>query len=145
MCCFFFFKQKTAYEMRISDWSSDVCSSDLVVLTRAFTSLGHELGLDWAQANAARITSGDPWERLLLAGLARDFQQLRLEFLGRTEGLDPQKLVNDWLIANWAQIDQLKRLVARARRAPTPHAAMLAQIAGQSSEERRAGKECGRK
>src|SRR3546814_1480567 len=27
---FFFFKQKTAYEMRISDWSSDVCSSDLV-------------------------------------------------------------------------------------------------------------------
>src|SRR3546814_2146688 len=36
MCCplvvfFFFFKQKTAYEMRISDWSSDVCSSDLAI------------------------------------------------------------------------------------------------------------------
>src|SRR3546814_5002785 len=35
-CCFlyflfFFFKQKTAYEMRISDWSSDVCSSDLTL------------------------------------------------------------------------------------------------------------------
>src|SRR3546814_3746446 len=30
ICCFFFFKQKTAYEMRISDWSSDVCSSDLL-------------------------------------------------------------------------------------------------------------------
>src|SRR3546814_9595029 len=29
---FFFFKQKTAYEMRISDWSSDVCSSDLTPL-----------------------------------------------------------------------------------------------------------------
>src|SRR3546814_3637465 len=29
---FFFFKQKTAYEMRISDWSSDVCSSDLTAL-----------------------------------------------------------------------------------------------------------------
>src|SRR3546814_8377503 len=29
LCCFFFFKQMTAYEMRISDWSSDVCSSDL--------------------------------------------------------------------------------------------------------------------
>src|SRR3546814_5038585 len=28
---FFFFKQKTAYEMRISDWSSDVCSSDLMM------------------------------------------------------------------------------------------------------------------
>src|SRR3546814_2768581 len=30
---FFFFKQKTAYEMRISDWSSDVCSSDLLTDT----------------------------------------------------------------------------------------------------------------
>src|SRR3546814_2927069 len=30
--CFFFFKQKTAYEMRISDWSSDVCSSDLTMV-----------------------------------------------------------------------------------------------------------------
>src|SRR3546814_12868618 len=30
LCVFFFFKQKTAYEMRISDWSSDVCSSDLL-------------------------------------------------------------------------------------------------------------------
>src|SRR3546814_3547721 len=29
---FFFFKQKTAYELRISDWSSDVCSSDLLLL-----------------------------------------------------------------------------------------------------------------
>src|SRR3546814_8287278 len=32
MLVFFFFKQKTAYEMRISDWSSDVCSSDLGAL-----------------------------------------------------------------------------------------------------------------
>src|SRR3546814_17685314 len=32
---FFFFKQKTSYEMRISDWSSDVCSSDLVDYTTA--------------------------------------------------------------------------------------------------------------
>src|SRR3546814_5205025 len=31
MSLFFFFKQKTAYELRISDWSSDVCSSDLCI------------------------------------------------------------------------------------------------------------------
>src|SRR3546814_7268375 len=31
LCVVFFFKQKTAYEMRISDWSSDVCSSDLLL------------------------------------------------------------------------------------------------------------------
>src|SRR3546814_16357544 len=38
MLSFFFFKQKTAYEMRISDWSSDVCSSDLAPSQ-------HELGV----------------------------------------------------------------------------------------------------
>src|SRR3546814_17211952 len=36
---FFFFKQKTAYEVRISDWSSDVCSSDLTVSTAIRTGL----------------------------------------------------------------------------------------------------------
>src|SRR3546814_14821118 len=35
MVDFFFFKKKTAYEMRISDWSSDVCSSDLIDFRRA--------------------------------------------------------------------------------------------------------------
>src|SRR3546814_8497056 len=40
-CCFFFFKQKTAYELRISDWSSDVCSSDLPSL---FHAKGHLIG-----------------------------------------------------------------------------------------------------
>src|SRR3546814_6812566 len=34
LVCLFFFKQKTAYEMRISDWSSDVCSSDLALPKR---------------------------------------------------------------------------------------------------------------
>src|SRR3546814_8102662 len=44
MCCvifvFFFFKQKTAYEMRISDWSSDVCSSDLLAAIEHLTQVG---------------------------------------------------------------------------------------------------------
>src|SRR3546814_5349634 len=45
---FFFFKQKTAYEMRISDWSSDVCSSDLIGLdpdSGGFERLGHLAGV----------------------------------------------------------------------------------------------------
>src|SRR3546814_3544121 len=41
MCFFFFFKQKTAYEMRISDWSSDVCSSDLLMLGRMLARARH--------------------------------------------------------------------------------------------------------
>src|SRR3546814_8655197 len=39
---FFFFKQKTAYEMRISDWSSDVCSSDLRIGAHVRRRLGVE-------------------------------------------------------------------------------------------------------
>src|SRR3546814_2888457 len=42
--CFFFFKQKTAYEMRISDWSSDVCSSDLIVLPATTTLERNDIG-----------------------------------------------------------------------------------------------------
>src|SRR3546814_4742701 len=45
-CVFFFFKQKTAYEMRISDWSSDVCSSDLFELHRLAGSVQHAVVLD---------------------------------------------------------------------------------------------------
>src|SRR3546814_18725174 len=45
---FFFFKQKTAYEMRISDWSSDVCSSDL---------LYHLLGTEELSVDTTRSTS----------------------------------------------------------------------------------------
>src|SRR3546814_15850201 len=45
MFLFFFFKQKTAYEVRISDWSSDVCSSDLV-LPRAAALRGRGEGAD---------------------------------------------------------------------------------------------------
>src|SRR3546814_3189361 len=47
LCLVCFFKQKTAYEMRISDWSSDVCSSDLI--RRAF------LRGDWPDATAHQI------------------------------------------------------------------------------------------
>src|SRR3546814_2781386 len=45
----FFFKQKTAYEMRISDWSSDVCSSDLLLKNAlAQVELADRLGYDYA-------------------------------------------------------------------------------------------------
>src|SRR3546814_7117263 len=43
---FFFFKQKTAYEMRISDWSSDVCSSDLAAEAAAMV---HEQIRNWRE------------------------------------------------------------------------------------------------
>src|SRR3546814_14638937 len=57
---FFFFKQKTAYEMRISDWSSDVCSSDLPLTGALFDYFG---GLDDLAAGRVRFI-GDPLQRI---------------------------------------------------------------------------------
>ncbi|MFW2853255.1 NAD-glutamate dehydrogenase [Sphingomonas sp. TX0543] len=111
---------------------SDRLRLDETKVARAFTGLGQALGLDWAQTNAARIIPSDPWERLLIAGLARDFQQLRFDFLGRAGKGDPGKLVDEWLGANGARVAQFKALVDRARHAPALNAAMLAQIAGQA-------------
>src|SRR3546814_3922855 len=68
---FFFFKQKTAYEMRISDWSSDVCSSDLAVraeterqaaesgIAEAGRAYCAVLGADAGEAAAAAIARHD--------------------------------------------------------------------------------------
>src|SRR3546814_13746228 len=52
---FFFFKQKTAYEMRISDWSSDVCSSDL----KGLHHLGQRDRDDQRQRRRRRIAGGE--------------------------------------------------------------------------------------
>src|SRR3546814_13684438 len=49
---FFFFKQKTAYEMRISDWSSDVCSSDLRRARQATESASNSMTTSSATASA---------------------------------------------------------------------------------------------
>src|SRR3546814_9543233 len=56
--CVFFFKQKTAYEVRISDWSSDVCSSDLEELPASLLVVGGgyvgaEIGQIFARAGVA--------------------------------------------------------------------------------------------
>src|SRR3546814_10494096 len=51
---FFFFKQKTAYEMRISDWSSDVCSSDLQG-RKSFAVFGQA---DWRPIDQLTLTGG---------------------------------------------------------------------------------------
>src|SRR3546814_4275340 len=46
MSMFFFFKQKTAYELRISDWSSDVCSSDLKLVVPIIPDEGRTFGME---------------------------------------------------------------------------------------------------
>src|SRR3546814_5022665 len=89
---FFFFKQKTAYEMRISDWSSDVCSSDLgrygtasngmlaccgvrLLLRRlqarqALTTFSHsslpclEIGSTWSRVSSARLKCSPQYRQI---------------------------------------------------------------------------------
>src|SRR3546814_9215518 len=53
--CFFFFKQKTAYEMRISDWSSDVCSSDLAKETSMSAVMEEEIKRWTARRKSALV------------------------------------------------------------------------------------------
>src|SRR3546814_7502453 len=72
MLCFLF-KQKTAYEMRISDWSSDVCSSDLVEASAQLVDagvdggeeLGHILGDSGNQRDRQRVDSLEALRRSL--------------------------------------------------------------------------------
>jgi len=106
--------------------------SDELALTRAYTRLGEALGLDWAQQQVARFIPADQWERLLTAGLARDFEQLRIEFLARFRKEDPTIAVDDWIEQQQARIDQFRQLISRAHAEGHVSAPMLAQIAGQA-------------
>jgi glutamate dehydrogenase len=105
---------------------------DEVQLTRAYTKLGEALGLDWALHAATTFQAHDQWERLLTAGLARDFEQLRLEFLERRKADDPKEAVDKWVAAQGPRIEQFRRTVERARTATVTTAPMLAQIATQA-------------
>ena len=105
---------------------------DELSVTRAYTRLGEALGLDWAQQQVARFVPSDQWERLLTAGLARDFEQLRIEFLSRCRGSDLDECVDGWIAHQGPRIDQFRELVARARSEGHVSAPMLAQIAGQA-------------
>jgi glutamate dehydrogenase len=106
-------------------------------LTHAFTSIGGQLGLDWAQATAAHMSPSDVWERLLVDGLARDFQQMRLDFLRRLlkrKGArnDPGAAVAEWAAHHAQAVAQMRGLITRAQSRPPVVPAMLAQIASQA-------------
>jgi glutamate dehydrogenase len=105
---------------------------DELAITRAYTRLGEVLGIDWAQQQVARYLPADNWERLLAAGLQRDFEQIRIDFISRTRGEEPDESVERWVERNPKRIAQFKALVDRARLAGSVSTAMLAQIASQA-------------
>ncbi|MEM6907279.1 MAG: NAD-glutamate dehydrogenase domain-containing protein [Pseudomonadota bacterium] len=110
-------------------------------LTSAFTDLGRRLGLDWAQQTATMMEPSDIWERLLVAGLARDFQQLRLEFMRnllisakprKATKINPVSAVEDWAQGKAETIRQFKGMVTKAQNQVPVAPAVLAQIASQA-------------
>src|SRR3546814_2524257 len=68
---FFFFKQKTAYEMRISDWSSDVCSSDLTFFGLIGFLLLTIAAISWGSAAIAGAEESGKLELNLAHGVSR--------------------------------------------------------------------------
>jgi glutamate dehydrogenase len=107
-----------------------------VELAETFVNLGALLGIDWAQARAALMSPADPWDRLLVAGLARDFQQMRFDFLRTLAASAPSgglpAAVANWAGVRRAALARLASLIARAQGSPVLTPAMLAQIAGQA-------------
>src|SRR3546814_15551346 len=117
MLMFFFFKQKTAYEMRISDWSSDVCSSDLKdhILERYLNTVYFGRGAYGVEA-AARIYFDSSASKLTVEQAA-----LLIGLLRSPATADPNEHMD----------------VAMKRRA-----VVLKDLVATRSEERRVGKEC---
>src|SRR3546814_4490003 len=93
----FFFKQKTAYEMRISDWSSDVCSSDLQVAALKLDGVA----ADSINSSRDRQTNVATWRRVA-AG------ELRLLYIS------PERLMTERMVAALQRL-QIGRASCRER------------------------------
>jgi glutamate dehydrogenase len=100
----------------------------------AYTAIGQATGLDWAKSAAASLEPVDPWERLLKAGLVRDFEQLRLDLMRRVvqPGTSPIAAVTFWLEANAPLVARIATPVERARSSASVSTAMLAHLASQA-------------
>src|SRR3546814_4227603 len=89
--CFFLFQQKTAYEMRISDWSSDVCSSDLDLLAFQAELECQLATLEWLGAN--QWIDGGLED--FLRGIVSDFLDVHATFGGSHEHDTAARTVNN--------------------------------------------------
>ncbi|MEE3216917.1 MAG: glutamate dehydrogenase, partial [Pseudomonadota bacterium] len=103
-------------------------------LTEAFPEVGRRLGLDWAQSTAALMSPSDVWERLLVSGLARDFQQMRLDLLRRLARRKDAKKDMPGIVGKWAEeqavaVRNFRSMIARAQAQSPVAPAMLAQVA----------------
>src|SRR3546814_19760361 len=124
-----FFKQKTAYEMRISDWSSDVCSSDLSVSSHLPKRLRTALNI--AAASSWVIGSGRNAGAAVSTGCKASMASLHMALYIP-------------LVAIWQYVSQLLAMPREDTRSACRRQEPSCQIGedrGKSTEERRVGKE----
>src|SRR3546814_5059324 len=107
---FFFFKQKTAYEFRISDWSSDVCSSDLPARLLACRLI--ELELQHAREEIARVgrVAGDVEFGARVERVRRPFARRDDALILRAQ-LGPRRVVIGGLDRSEVHTDELQSLM----------------------------------
>src|SRR3546814_16627037 len=120
---FFFFKQKTAYEMRISDWSSDVCSSDLYAHIRP----GYEMCFVADGFEELRMATSPHYLYPLPQDDVLVFHDVGRCWIGKTERFGQIEYHLNWMIDDreGREINHRLTFTSEAR-----------------SEERRVGKEC---
>src|SRR3546814_16902704 len=129
----FFFKQKTAYEMRISDWSSDVCSSDLCLIKPA------ERQIEQPEDDRERHRNDD------FHPLGRAHQKFELAGIGYADARGQFDLARDhrlYVGHKRLQIAPAAIDIDPCHRACSP---LVCRAALDSSEKRRVGKECVKK
>ena len=105
---------------------------DAAATARAYTALGHALGLDRAKAMVAALPTGDPWERLLQAALERDFEQVRLDLLHAVTPAagDPEAAAAAWLDTHADRVSRIVAGTTRLEAGGSVTTAMLAHLAG---------------
>src|SRR3546814_3709774 len=122
MCfLFFFFKQKTAYDMRISDWSSDVCSSDLFG-----TAVGGSLGAHKEQMYEVvsycmpHVAPDRPVHLLGIGGIGDIFAGVRLG-IDTFDCVSPTRVArHGWALVKGAESDRINLRNARFRQDAEP-------------------------
>src|SRR3546814_11207668 len=118
---FFFFKQKTAYEMRTSDWSSDVCSSDLVAYVEQEAKRGDrwvKLVGDWIDRDKGDL--GPCWPREALdAAIARAHELGTRRSEERRVGKECVSTRSSWWSPYYSKKNQ--NIVAKSHRCKTDH------------------------
>ena len=108
-------------------------------IAHAYTLLGDRLGLDWAAGMASSLMPADPWERLLLAGTAHDFERVRLELIRRLVSggtiTSAQAAVEAWLVEQEACANRVRTLVQNVRASKPATTAKLTHLASQVRQQ----------